>query len=143
MKLIHSMRYRALYMLWAVLFAVTAVLGLLFPAAEGFTKVLLQIVSVAFFLPPFAILLKAREEGNRHPKTVVRLFCVASLVLTTVLLCLNILAAKADDAVGNALHQILTVVSAPMVCSNFYVLPLFLWAALLMFSFGKKAKTRS
>lgn len=143
MKFIHSMRYRMLYMLWAVLFAATAVLGLAFPAADGFAKAVLQLISVVFFLPPWLILFKAREEGSRHQRTLVRLFCVASLVLTTVLMCLNILSAKAGDEVGNVLHWILTVVSSPMVCSNFYVLPLFLWAALLMFSFSKAAKTRS
>lgn len=136
MKLIHSMRYRMLYILWAVLFAATAVLGLVFPAAEGFGKVLLQILSIVFFLPPFVILLKARQQGSCHQKNVVRLLCVASLVLTTVLLCLNIASAKASDGMGDVLHWILTIVSAPMVCSNLYALPLFLWAALLMFSFG-------
>ncbi len=141
MKLIHSMRYRMLYILWAVLFVATAVLGLVFPAAEGFGKVLLMLLSVAFFLPPWFILIKARQQGNRHHKTVVRLLCVGSLVLTTVLLCLNILSAKASDGMGDMMHWILTIVSAPMVCSNFYALPLFLWAALLMFTFLGKTES--
>ncbi len=143
MNLTKSMRYRMLYILWAGLFLLTAVLGLIFPAAEGIGKAVLRIISILFFLPPWLILEKARKEGCRRQRNVVRMFCAASLILTTVMLCLNILSAKHSDALGNALHWILTVVSAPMVCSNFYVLPLFLWAALLMFSFGRMEKPRS
>ena len=63
---------------------------------------------------------------------------VLAMVLTVVLLCLNLMSARWSEAVGVALNAALTVVSAPMVCSNFYVLPLFLWGTLLMGTFGKK-----
>ena len=138
MNLIKKMRFGALYTAWAMLFALTAALGLCFPAAEGGLKALLLIVSMVFFLPPWAILRKARQTGNAHHRKLVGLLAALSLVLTTVLLCLNILSFTDAEGLGELLHIVLTIVSAPMVCSNFFAVPLFLWAALLMDSFRKK-----
>ena len=138
MNLIKKMRFGALYTAWAMLFVLTAALGLCFPAAEGGLKALLLIVSVVFFLPPWAILRKARQTGNAHHRKLVGLLAALSLVLTTVLLCLNILSFTDAEGLGELLHIVLTIVSAPMVCSNFFAVPLFLWAALLMDSFRKK-----
>ena len=58
--------------------------------------------------------------------------------MTVALLLLNIRCAGLGEQIGLALNAALTVVSAPMVCSNFYVLPLFLWGALLTGTFVKK-----
>ena len=113
-----KLSYKPLYTLWGVLFALTAVLGLLFPAAEGTAaRAALALVSALFFLPPALIL--------------------ASIGLTAALLCLNLMSARWSEAIGNGLHAALTVVSAPMVCSNFYVLPIFLWGTLLAAAFRK------
>ena len=138
MNLIKKMRFGALYTAWAMLFVLTAALGLCFPAAEGGLKALLLIVSVVFFLPPWAILRKARQTGNAHHRKLVGFLAALSLVLTTVLLCLNILSFSDAEGLGALLHIVLTIVSAPMVCSNFFVVPLFLWAVLLMDSFSRK-----
>ena len=138
MKNLKNLRYGALYPLWAMLFVLTAALGLVFPAAEGGLKALLLIVSLIFFLPPMLILQKARQTGNDHHRKLIGLLAGLSLLLTTVLICMNILSFADAEGMGDMLHVVLTVVSAPMVCSNFFAVPLFCWALLLMASFKKK-----
>ncbi len=138
MKFLKSVRYQTLYILWAVLFAASAVLGLLFPAAEGGAKAALMILSAVFFLPPWLILAKANHSGSAHHRRLIRLLAVLALVLATVMICVSILAANSSDGVNAALHVVMTIVTAPMICSNYYVLPLFLWATLLIGSFAKK-----
>lgn len=138
MKNLKNLRYGALYTLWAMLFALTAALGLCFPAAEGGLKALLLILSLIFFLPPWLILQKARQTGNDHHRQLVGMLAALSLILTTVLICMNILSFADAEGMGDVLHVVLAVVSAPMVCSNFFAVPLFLWAVLLMASFRKK-----
>ena len=131
--------YKPLYALWGFLFALTAVLGLLFPAVEGTTaRLLLAVLSALFFLPPALILALARRNGERFHVWMIRWLCLASIGMTAALLCLNMMSARWSEAVGNGLHAALTIVSAPMVCSNFYVLPIFLWGALLVAAFQKK-----
>ena len=45
---------------------------------------------------------------------------------------------KNELGLGRGLNAALTVVSAPMLCSNFFVLPIFLWGCLLADTFVKK-----
>ena len=143
MKLLKTMRFGALYTAWAALFVLTAALGLCFPAAEGGLKALLLIISILFFLPPWLILQKARRTGNDHHRKLVGMLAALSLVMTTALICLNILSFSDAEGLGDVLHVVLTVVSAPMVCSNFFAVPLFLWAVLLMASFFSKKEAKS
>lgn len=131
--------YKPLYMLWGFLYVLTAVLGLLFPEAQGTAaRVALAVIAAAFFLPPALILTRAKKAGDRLHIWLIRWLCLASIGLTAALLCLNFMSARWSDAVGVGLQAALTIVSAPMVCSNFYVLPIFLWGALLMAAFQKK-----
>ena len=58
--------------------------------------------------------------------------------LTAALLVLNLMSPLWGESVGIALNAALVIVSAPMVCSNFYALPLFLWGMLLAAAFKKK-----
>ena len=67
----------------------------------------------------------------------VRWLSAASLGLTLIGLCGNILAALGGAALGSIMHILLGLVSAPMFCSNFWVVSLFLWAVLLITSFKK------
>lgn len=139
MQFISSLKYKPLYILWAVLFAVTAVLGLFFPDVENAAgKAALRLVSVAFFIPPWLILAKARETDDRHHVRIVRYLSVASLTATLILFCAAVLSLPYSNALGDAVHILMTILCAPLVCSNLYVLPMFCWATLLIGSFGRK-----
>ena len=134
-----KLSYKTLYLLWAAMFALTVVLGLAFPAAgSAAARWALALTAAAFFLPPWLILSRAKSEENRHHIRLIRWLCVASLSMTAVLLVLNLRSADSGEAVGLALNTALTVVSAPMVCSNFFVLPIFLWGCLLADTFRRK-----
>lgn len=127
-----------LYTLWAAIFSLTAVLGLLFPEASGALRWVLTAVSVVFFVPPWMILTRAKGERNTKNIRLIRYLALASLGLTLVLLVLNLSSANHSDAMGLALNTALAIVSAPMLCSNFFVLPIFLWGCLLADTFVKK-----
>ena len=133
-----KLSYPILYTLWASLFLLTAVLGLLFPEESGFGRWVLTAVSVIFFAPPWMILTRAKAEGNPHHIRLIRYICLASIALTSVLLVLNLKSAGLGIAMGQALNAALAVVSAPMLCSNLFVLPIFLWGCLLADTFRKK-----
>ena len=119
------MNKKLLFVLWGVLFAVTAALGFL-PQQNGLTLA----VSLLFFLPPALLLWKKERETT----LLIRNLAALSLGLTLVTLILNFILAVSSEKLGNVLHGILTVVSAPMICSGYWVLSLFLWACLLMVS---------
>lgn len=139
MNSLRKVDYSILYTLWAVMFLLTAALGFLFPAVTGAAeRVALCLTAVLFFLPPWAIVAKAKAEENKKHVRIVRYLSISSILLTIVLLCANLMSAGMSEAMGNALNAALIIISAPMVCSNFFVLPLFLWGALLMGTFGKK-----
>ena len=131
--------WKTLYTIWAFLFALTAVLGFVFPAAETMgARLVLALIAVVFFLPPWLILAKARTEGRRFHRWLVGLLAASSIVLTAALLVLNLMSPRWSEAVGIALNAALVIISAPMVCSNFYVLPIFLWGMLLAAAFRRK-----
>lgn len=131
--------YKTLYTIWAWLFALTAILGLLFPGVQNAAgRFFLALISVCFFIPPWLILTKARAEGSRHHLRLVRYLAVASLSLTLLLFCAGIWSLPYGQPVGDLIHILMTVLCAPLVCSNYYVLPMFGWATLLTGSFGKE-----
>lgn len=139
MKNLQKLTYKTLYRLWAGLFILTAALGLAFPgAASSAGRFFLALISVVFFLPPWAVLAKAKQTGNRHHLRLVRYLALANLVLTGVLFCAGILSLPYGEGVGDAIHVLMTVLCAPLVCSNYYVLPMVLWAMVFYGSFGKK-----
>ena len=130
--------YPILYTLWASMFLLTAALGLLFPQETGLSRWVLTAVSVIFFVPPWMILHRARAAEDRSQIRLVRYLSLASVVLTALLLVLNLKSAGLGDAMGRALNAALAVVSAPMLCSQFFVLPIFLWGCLIADTFRKK-----
>ena len=133
-----KMSYPILYTLWASMFLLTAALGLLFPQETGLSRWVLTAVTVNFFVPPWMILHRARAAEDRSQIRLVRYLSLASVVLTAVLLVLNLKSAGLSDAMGRALNAALAVVSAPMLCSNLFVLPIFLWGCLIADTFRKK-----
>ena len=119
------MNKKYLFILWGVLFVLCAGLGFQ-PETSGWTMA----ASVLFFLPPALLLYK----GDRNTVLLVRNLSALSLGVTLVTLILNFVLAVSSETLGNLLHYVLTIVSAPMMCSGYWVLSLFLWACLLMAS---------
>ena len=139
MQNLSKLKYATLYWIWIGLFAVTAILGLVFPDVEnGVGRFFLALVSVLFFLPPWTILFRAKKEDNRHHVRIIRYLAIANLSLTLVLLCAGILSVRMSAVVGNMIHTITAILCTPLICSNYYVLPMFLWATLFTGSFGKQ-----
>lgn len=130
-----KLSYQTLYTAWAAMFILTAALGFWHPYSGNIFS---RLIAAVYFLPPWAVLRRAKAEGNRFHLRLVVLLTVAALALTTVLLVLNLMSANWSEPVGNALNTALTVVSAPMACSNFFMLPYFFWGCLLADAFSKK-----
>ena len=127
------MNKKLLYVLWAGLFVLCAGLGLL-PEPEGILGSVLTALSLAFFLPPALLLYTAQKQQDPDTPKLIRNLSALSLGLSLALLILNFLTALRSDFLGQVLHYILVIVSAPMICSGHWALSLFLWACLLMAS---------
>ena len=56
---------------------------------------------------------------------------LGSLVLTLVMLLLNVMSVTGSETLGNVMYELLIWLSAPMICSGYWILSLFLWASLL------------
>ena len=123
------MNKKNLYYIWAGLFILTALLGFI-TEPNGLLKALMVMAAVGFFAPP-ALLLK---QGDMQDIKLVRNLSLASLITTTVLLVLNVMSVLTSEAVGTGLYALLILLSAPMVCSQYWALSMFLWACLLMVS---------
>lgn len=119
--------------LWAGMFLLCALLGFV-PNPEGGNKWLLLIFGLLFFLPPMLLIYRSRQTGDRKHLRLVRNLSVVSLTATVILLVLNMLSLLLPEAVGDVLYFLLVIVSTPMVCCQYWVLSLFLWAALLWVS---------
>ena len=127
------MKTTSYFTIWAGLFILCAGLGFI-PEPQGFLKFCLVGLSVGFFLPPAFALRRAEKRGDRLTIQMVRNLAFASLVLTAVLILANFMSLMASEAVGNILYILLCIVSAPMICSQYWVLSLFLWACLMLWA---------
>ncbi len=125
------MKKSVVYALWAVLYALCAGLGFL-PNPTGFGRILLILTSLIFFVPGFYLAYRAKKENCRKTLLVLRLISGGVLALSLVFLVLNFLSVYFSAHTGLVLYVLLVMFSAPMVCSQVWVLSLFLWACLLM-----------
>ena len=127
------MKKSTLYILWAGLFIICAGLGFIpDPSVSG--RILMTMLSVAFFVPPAVLLYRAKAEKDVFTLQLIRNLSALSLVLTAVLLVVNVASAFRSVLWGNIVHRVLAIVSSPMVCSGYWALSLFLWACLLVVS---------
>ena len=126
------MNKKVLFVLWGVLFILCAGLGFILDP-QGAVKTVMTVLSVLFFLPPALLLWQA----DRNTAALIRNLSLLSLGVTLVTLILNFVLAVSSEFLGNVLHYILVIVSAPMICSGYWVMSLFLWACLLMASLKK------
>lgn len=132
------MKKSTLITLWGVLYIICAALGFI-PEANGAVKTVLFLLSLLFFLPPALLLYRAGKNHDGALRRLVRRVSLLSLGCTLAALIGSILSAlTATDNMGNVMHIVLGLVSAPMYCSNYWALSLFLWAVLLMCSLKKE-----
>ena len=127
------MSNKSLYSLWGVLFIICAALGFIPVISDG-VQTVFTVLSILFFLPPVVLLYRAGKANERNVAMLIRNFSLASLGLTLLVLILSVLTAVQSEFLGDMLHGILTIVSTPMICSGYWVLSLFLWACLLIYS---------
>ena len=125
------MKKKVLFALWGVLFLLTAGLGFI-PDPAGVLRSVMTALSLLFFLPPALLLYGAKNQKDRDPVLLVRNLSALSLGMTMAALILNFVLAVSSETLGTVLHYVLVVISAPMICSGYWVLSLFCWACLLM-----------
>jgi hypothetical protein len=127
------MNTTAYYALWAGLFLLCAGLGFI-PEPQGFGKFCLVLLSIGFFIPPALLLRHAEKKNDTLNIRLVRNLAFTSLVLTLVLIIANFMSILAPEAVGNILYTLLAIVSAPMICGQYWVVSLFGWACLMLWA---------
>ena len=125
------MSKKVLYYVWGGLFIFCGLLGFI-PEPVGIAKVLMVVSSLVFFVPGGLLLYLGKKEEDYGTIRVVRNLSLIFLIVTLFLLVLNFLSGKASAIAGEFLYGLLVMLSAPMVCSQYWILPLFLWACLLM-----------
>lgn len=128
-----SMKQSKLFVLWGVFFIICAALGFI-PEPQGATKGLLVALGVLFFVPPALVLHRAKVSSDRRCICLIRNLSLLSLGATVVTLIVNFASLTLPEWLGNALYGLLIVVSTPMVCAQYWLVSLFLWACLLMAS---------
>ena len=116
--------------LWAGMYILCMVMGFL-PSPSGAAKVLLILFSLLFFVPPFADVYFSFRRKDQKELRLVRLLCLVSLGATLVALVANVLSVLGGETLGDVLYYVLVVVSAPMICGQYWAYSLLLWAVLL------------
>lgn len=127
------MKNKHWYLLWGALYIICAGLGFI-PEPAGFLKWLLILTALAFFVPGWMLLYLAHSRREPGIARVVRTVSLLSLCFTLIFLVLNLLSGNASDAAGEMLYSFLVIFSAPMICLQYWIVSLFLWACLLMTS---------
>lgn len=133
------MKNKGFYALWGAAYILCVLLGFV-PQPAGFLKVLMVVLSLAFFLPGGILLYRSIRDQDKQTRKTIRLISAASLILTLLALVANFLVVFASPLAGALMYVLLVIVSAPMAASGYWVLSMFLWACLLMGSFLKVRK---
>lgn len=125
------MNQKRLFALWGGLFALCAGLGF-FSEPDGLLKAVMVLLSLGFFVPGFLLLRDARQRGDRDVIKLIRNLAALSLLSTVILLIANFMSVMAGEILGTMLYYVLIIVSAPMICGQYWAVSLFLWAALML-----------
>ena len=133
------MKKNSLYLAWGALYIVCTGFGFI-REPVGFVKAMLVLLSAGFFVPPALLLAEGVKHGSREKLKLIRNLSALSLGLTLVLLVGNFLSVLLPQAVGKVLYWLLVFVSTPMVCSQYWAVSMFLWAALLFTAMEKLKK---
>ena len=135
------MKTNRLYLYWLYLFIFCAAMGFI-RERNPLVTALLALLSLAFFVPGGLLMYGGIKNRDRKTVRNVMIISISSLGLTMVLFIANTLTALApnNDMLGKIFQAVLTVFSAPMMCSPYQFISMFLWACLLFtgISFWKK-----
>jgi hypothetical protein len=122
---------KKIWIAWAVLYGICTVLSFIL-TAPGTLSGLMTVLSIGFFVPGLLLLLEGKKKQDTALLKKLRLVCLLSLGLTVLAIVLNFFSANGSAAWGIVAWWFLLLVSTPMVCSQIWVISLFLWAFLLM-----------
>ena len=114
------------YILWLCLYILCVGLGVAAPYAEGFGKVAMVLTALIFYIPGIFLLVMGLKEKDRKILLRLRLVSAVSLLLTFGALIAMF------ASLNETVYEILALVSAPMLCGQYWALSLFCWAALMM-----------
>ena len=126
-----------LYAAWLCLYILCVGLGTV-EEVDGSAKVFFVLTALIFFIPGIILLVLGKKQQNKKMVLRVRLIAICSLVLTVAVFCATVLAVGSSAQMGSFLHDLLNLVSAPMFCSQYWIVSLFCWGCLLSASFMKK-----
>ena len=129
------MKNKVLFLIWGGLYILCALLGFI-PAAEGLGKVLLILAAAAFFVPGWILFYRAKKNQDLSLLGALRWISLASLSATFLFLVLFFMCAGRETAAADVLYGFLILFSAPMMCAQYWIASLFLWACLLSASFS-------
>jgi len=132
------MKKSVLYIVWGVLYCACVGFGFVKDPTAGETVFLVGL-SLLFFAPPFTLAFLARKAQSRKTLLALRLVSIGVLSLSLILIVLNFLSVYFSAQAGLVLYVLLVMFSAPMVCSQYWFLSLFLWACLLMVTLQKQS----
>jgi len=103
-------------------------------------QVLMTVLSILLFVPPFVLNYRAAEKKDRRTLTLVRNLAFYWLVLASMLLVISFLTVFASEWLGNLMHVLLTIVASPMVACGNWALAIFLWACVFFDARSKLKK---
>lgn len=133
------MNNQKISVIWAFLYGVCAALGYI-PNPTGALSGLMSVLSVAFFIPPAILVYRGIKNRDFLLLKKIRYLSLIWLGLTTVAVSLNFLSVEASKAAGKVLYWLLVLVSSPMICSQAWIVPIFLWGCLLTLSLQYREK---
>lgn len=130
-----------LYSVWAVFYVICACLGFISEPTQT-QAAAMTVMAIIFFLPGAVLLIDALRKQDKKQLLLLRWISGLSLGLTLVMLIANFMSVYASQTAGNVLYALLNLVSVPMVCSQHYILSLFLWACILVCTLPKRKSIR-
>ena len=135
------MKMKPTWLMWLYMFILCAVLGFI-PGPVGFLKFLLVVIAIGFFVPGFVLLTKADHRDDLKTIRTVRNISIVALVLAVVMILLNFASALLSKVWGTVLYYVMVVLASPLVCGQYWVLTLFLWACLMFYAISLLKKRK-
>ena len=116
-----------IYTLWAAWYLICLFFCL---GAEpvGLAKVSFVVIGLSAYAPPFYLLYLSKKDTKTIK--IVQIISIASLVAFAVLFVLGVLSVNWSAEIGRVLDLLFKIFCAPVVCGQFWVVGLFLWASL-------------